>query len=604
MISFATLLQNRQILNDMHKSIILSVLAVFFLYSCREKIEGTGFDEPANPLTVEPAAWLNIEPGFHVAFGSIDERYEHHLPPPHSPFLGWEETAWKGERKNLQLMLWSGEPVENIEIKDFSLKGPGGEVIGGANIGIHPVRFVLTDVFLSGCGWRDKDTISSSLAADLLEYNQAFNLEGRTLRPVWITIDVPAHVSAGVYEGEVVVSRWGGSSRKLPLKLNVLDLILPSPDEWGFHLDLWQNPFAVARLHNVKLWSPEHMDALTPYLEMLAAAGQKCITTSILHKPWGGQTFDHFESMIEWTHLGNNEWEYDYSVFDQWVQLAMDAGITSQINCYSMVPWGNQVRYYDNDSSKYITVKVNPGSDEYSAVWEPFLIHFRDHLEQKGWLEKTTIAMDERGLVEMQNMIALLKRVAPELRIALAGNYHEEISADIKDLCVFHVPELDKELIQKRNENGQITTFYTMCAKPEHPNNFTFSPPAEQALLGWYAAARGFDGYLRWAYNSWVEDPLKDSRFRTWPAGDTYQIYPGPRSSIRFERLREGIQDYEKIHIVRSLLHARGDSFGLQKLENALSVFTHENITQPRAAFWLNQGKEKFNEIIDDLVKQ
>ncbi len=588
----------------MYKSIVLSILAIFFLYSCREKIDGTGFDEPANPVPAEPGAWESVESGFHAAFGSIDERYEHHLPPPHVPSSGWEGTAWKGERKNLQIMLWSNETVDNIEVKAFSLEGPGGEVISAENIGIHPVRYVLTDVFLSGCGWRDKDTIPSSLAADLLEYNQAFNLEGQTLRPVWITIDVPATAPAGTYEGEVKVSRWGGRSRKLPLSLTVRDLTLPSPDEWGFHLDLWQNPFAVARLHEVELWSPEHMDALTPYLEMLAAAGQKCITTSILHRPWGGQTYDHFESMIEWTHLGNNEWEYDYSVFDQWVELAMDAGINGQINCYSMVPWGNQVRYYDNDSADYVTVKVNPGSDEYSAVWEPFLIQFRDHLEQKGWLEMTTIAMDERGLEEMQSMIALVKKVAPEFQIALAGKYHEEITDELKDLCVFHVPELDKELIQKRKEKGQITTFYTMCAKPEHPNNFTFSPPAEQALLGWYAAARGFDGYLRWAYNSWVKDPLHDSRFRTWPAGDTYQIYPGPRSSIRFERLREGIQDYEKIQAARSILEARNDSQGLKKLEEALAIFTHENITQPRAAFWLSKGKQQFGELIDQIEQE
>ena len=63
--------------------------------------------------------------------------------------------------------------------------------------------------------------------------------------------------------------------------------------------------------------------------------------------------------------------------------------------------------------------------------------------------------------------------------------------------------------------------------------------------------AAGFTGYLRWAYNNWVKDPLRDSRFRTWPAGDLYQIYPGPRTSIRFEKFIEGIQDFEKIRILR-----------------------------------------------------
>ena len=36
-----------------------------------------------------------------------------------------------------------------------------------------------------------------------------------------------------------------------------------------------------------------------------------------------------------------------------------------------------------------------------------------------------------------------------------------------------------------------------------------------------------------------------------WPAGDTFLVYPGSRSSIRFEKLREGIVDFEKIRLVR-----------------------------------------------------
>ena len=75
--------------------------------------------------------------------------------------------------------------------------------------------------------------------------------------------------------------------------------------------------------------------------------------------------------------------------------------------------------------------------------------------------------------------------------------------------------------------------------------------------MGWYAMAAGYNGALRWAFNSWVKNPLVDSRFRTWPAGDTYIAYPQARSSIRYERLLEGIQDYEKVSIVKSFCKKR-----------------------------------------------
>ena len=56
---------------------------------------------------------------------------------------------------------------------------------------------------------------------------------------------------------------------------------------------------------------------------------------------------------------------------------------------------------------------------------------------------------------------------------------------------------------------------------------------------------------LRWAYNSWPADPQVDSRYGNWMAGDTYLVYPYNRSSIRFERLIDGIETAEKVRALR-----------------------------------------------------
>ena len=36
---------------------------------------------------------------------------------------------------------------------------------------------------------------------------------------------------------------------------------------------------------------------MRPIMKMLANAGQRAITASIMHKPWAGQTEDHYDSM-------------------------------------------------------------------------------------------------------------------------------------------------------------------------------------------------------------------------------------------------------------------------------------------------------------------
>ena len=106
------------------------------------------------------------------------------------------------------------------------------------------------------------------------------------------------------------------------------------------------------------------------------------------------------------------------------------------------------------------------------------------------------------------------------------------------------------ETVKKRSARGKTTTYY-VCCNPPVPNNFVFSPPAEGRWISWYTAAHGYDGFLRWAYDAWPADPSRDARHQLWPAGDCYLVYPGGNSCIRFEKLREGIVDYEKIRILR-----------------------------------------------------
>ena len=66
------------------------------------------------------------------------------------------------------------------------------------------------------------------------------------------------------------------------------------------------------------------------------------------------------------------------------------------------------------------------------------------------------------------------------------------------------------------------------------------------------AAANHLDGFLRWAYNSWNRNPFEKTDFGNWPAGDCYLVYPGNLSSLRFEKLRDGLEEFEKVNILRA----------------------------------------------------
>lgn len=528
------------------------------------------------------AVWNKLTTPTQLSWASTDVRYPKLSIPTVTKNSRWQTKAWKGERVNAQAVLWTTNDLSEATITVSDLKN-GSSVIPSSAITTNFVRYVMTDELnkdgKGGCGHRpDKAEWDSSIVADGLDLIKVKDIQARTTQPLWMQVWVPQDARAGKYKGTLTVAGKNFSPLDLQVEIEVLNRTLPAPQDWQFHLDLWQNPYSVARYYDVPLWSKEHFAAMLPTMKTLADAGQKVITATIMHKAWAGQTEDHFDSMVFRMKKIDGSWTFDYTVFDKWVEFMQnEVGITKQINCYTMIPWALTFDYFDQATNRTLFIEAKPGEAAYTEYWGTFLKDFSRHLREKGWFDKTTIAMDERPMEAMREAIKVIKDADPEFKISLAGTYHPEIEADLYDLSIAYGHNYPADVKAARDKAGKFSTVYTCCAEA-FPNTFTFSPPAEAPWTILHAVAGGYDGYLRWAINSWTADPLRDSRFRTWAAGDTYSIYPGPRSSIRFERLVEGMQDAEKIRILRQELTAKGATKQLDKLEKALALITPEGV--------------------------
>ncbi|MBR2638090.1 MAG: DUF4091 domain-containing protein [Bacteroidaceae bacterium] len=503
-----------------------------------------------------------------VKWGTIDTRYPVEKDANIKTVSVNSATAWRGERVNFQLLVTNGASDMQVHYTFSDLKC-GKSIIPAANVVGGFVQPVITDKF-TGCGLHDVEANGCNLSADRITNDATTLLDANTSRGLWLTVQVPADIKPGSYTGSVTVTA-AGKSIKRNYTIKVLSRTLPEPSQWRFHLDFWQNPYAVARVHNVELWSPKHFELLRPYMQKLASAGQKVITATLTHKPWNGQTYDAFGSMVTWVRKADGTWWYDFTIFDKWVEFMMDCGIDKEITCFSMIPWRLAFRYYDQATDSHKEMNCAPGEDAYAEFWGGMLKEFAAHLKEKGWFEKTYISMDERSLEQMQAAIKVIKDYAPGMKISMAGLYHPEIEADITDYCldIETYKSYTPELIARRRSEGKISTYYTCCSA-EYPNLFTFTDPADAEFIALEALARDLDGYLRWAYNSWTVEPEKDSRFTAWPAGDTYVIYPYSVSSIRWERLVQGIQQFEKYKILMDEANSRGDKSKVKRLENIL----------------------------------
>jgi hypothetical protein len=93
-------------------------------------------------------------------------------------------------------------------------------------------------------------------------------------------------------------------------------------------------------------------------------------------------------------------------------------------------------------------------------------------------------------------------------------------------------------------------------------------PLIRSRLLPWQAFKLGADGFLVWCLNRWVgnDGPIDDQPRTRWnpeldgvePSSTGVYVYPGidgPRSSLRLENFRDGIEDYDILKAAEEKLH-------------------------------------------------
>ncbi|MCX8053078.1 MAG: DUF4091 domain-containing protein [Armatimonadetes bacterium] len=387
-----------------------------------------------------------------------------------------------------------------------------------------------------------------------------------------LSLRVPRGIPGGVYEGPIILKANGEEIAFNRIEAEVANVDLPDARDWSFFLNVWMNPATIARRHGVEVWSEEHFQLLCPYIEDLALHGQKTVVAPICYQPWGVQTRDPYPNSIRWK-KSNGKFEFDFTAFDRYIELHEQYGINRAIHCYTIVQGdkngGNMIEFFDVDAGEIKLVKAAVGDEFYTFAWGSFLKAFVEHLKRRDWLGRAYIGFDERSPETMEAAIDFIAEHAPELKVSLAGNTIEDLYPKIDDLALqigFNERGVTEASPAERSAMGiaqllridtlrsatkratNMTTSFYVCSGPEHPNTFLFSPLVESRMLPWLALQGEYDGFLRWSYNDWPDDPYNHPEWGTWPTGDVFFVYPGengPVSSLRWEQLMEGIADYE-----------------------------------------------------------
>ncbi len=180
-----------------------------------------------------------------------------------------------------------------------------------------------------------------------------------------------------------------------------------------------------------------------------------------------------------------------------------------------------------------------------------FLPQLENHLKEKGWLNKTVFHIADEpsnhNIMSWREVSDFIHQCAPSLRRIDAIE-----TTHCQDRLEIWVPKLDIlstcfNAFQQTQGKGNELWFYTVGIYQggSLPNKTVDVPLIESRILHWLNYRYGLTGYLHWGFNQWSDDPFESPGQHN---GDGWHVYPGKNGlmdSLRWEQMRNGLQDFE-----------------------------------------------------------
>lgn len=287
----------------------------------------------------------------------------------------------------------------------------------------------------------------------------------------------------------------------------------------------------------------------------------------------------------------------------------------------------------DPSSGKTQTVTLSPESQEYADTVVRFFRLAREHFAELGWAERAYLqgydepAQDAALLAEIKRFYDLARKGWPNLRtlITAAPQSYPALHGSIGIWCPL-TPHHDDAVAVERRRLGEEVWWYVCCG-PTAPwaNFFLDQPGAAHRVLFWQTFLRRSDGLLYWGVNHWpgfhvpTMEPLPEEQ--RWPNvpwddkgrnGDGYFLYPGPDgpiTSLRFEIMRDGVEDYDALRMLEALVGENEDRAPLDLRQDAREALTigpeisRTMTSYPDDATAMVSRRRVVNELIEAFLK-
>jgi hypothetical protein len=385
---------------------------------------------------------------------------------------------------------------------------------------------------------------------------------------------VPTDAQPGEKKGVLRV-KVGNETAEIGLTLTIHKARVPA--QGHLRVTNWFNTGRMARVHEVEPWSEAHWEILHEYARMMRR----------------GRQTDFIPVRPEQKKIGEGSWEFDFTRTERMIRMFLDEGFTH----IELPHTARHDRRKEAVGRFVVTIDGEPysGTSHEAYVYlSQSLSAWGEMLKRNGWYDRAIQhVVDEptpEYFDEYRIMAGTVRKFLPGIPLIDAlGNPGLDGAVDIW-VPVNSSYEENREGFEAHRRRGDTLWVYTCCNPTGfYLNRLIDAELLRTRLLHWGNWRYRLDGYLHWGLNQIIEgqDPFEDTcpphgaygQFHL-PPGDSHILYPGdtgPWSSVRFEAMGAGIEDYELLRAVAE----RDEKLADEICEQLVRTFTDYDATVP-----------------------
>ena len=434
------------------------------------------------------------------------------------------------------------------------------------------------------------------------------------LNSVWVEINIPKDMAAGVYDFTIEVDGGEFGQTSSTLTVEVIDAILPDED---IYFTQWFHSDCLANYYNIDIWSDRHFEIVENFIRTARRNGINMILTPVFTPPLdtavGGE---RRTTQLVGVEVKGGKYSFDFTLLDRWIAMLDRCGVEYIEISHLFTQWGAKhapkiMATVDGEYKKIFGWETDALGDEYAAFVRTFLTELLAHLKKNGNDKRCFFHVsDEPGRDHFENYKRAKEIVSDLLKdytIMDALSRYDFYQTGVLDHPIPSNNHIKPFL--EANIPG-LWTYYCVSQPIEVSNRFHAMPAWRNRSIGMQMYKYNIAGFLQWGYNFYNNqfsgDPInpfyEQSADYAFQGGDAFSVYPAmdgtalesPRLVVFYEALQDikAMKLAEKLTSHDTVVKAIEDAYGAE--------ITFE--TCAKTSETMHRIREKVNEIIKQNI--